>query len=287
MARERTGIMLAYQYTEKRFNQWPKPIIAQPKLEGDRLRALNSGLVLFSSSAMPRVSIPHIKKEMMQYPHLFKHVETDGEAYKHGWRHSDIRSVVSRTKNLHEKHEEMEYWIFDIVSEDVQWERLQYLEGLFSEREFKYLKLVPYYFIETLEEMQKYYDLFLDQGFEGIILRHHDGEYQRRQSTFMMKLKPRMSGWFTIVGFEEEVDKFGMLKGTLGSIRLQDEKGKVFSVGTGPTKEMRDLLWKNQEVMLEQPCKIRFQGYTKVREVPKMQSVDKEWLQTIKKVLSS
>ena len=32
---QRTGIMLAYAFTPKRFKSYPKPVIVQPKLEGD------------------------------------------------------------------------------------------------------------------------------------------------------------------------------------------------------------------------------------------------------------
>ena len=37
---KRTGIMLCYPFEEKRLNKWNPPYIIQPKLDGERCRAV-------------------------------------------------------------------------------------------------------------------------------------------------------------------------------------------------------------------------------------------------------
>ena len=116
----RQGIMLAYAYDEKRFLRYPKPCIVQPKIEGDRCRAVfddRGNVTLLSSSAKERVSIPHIKEQLESLK--WRNQELDGELYIHGVKHQDIRSIVSRTKYIHPRYEDMEYHIFDNIQEQV------------------------------------------------------------------------------------------------------------------------------------------------------------------------
>ena len=114
---KRTGIMLPQSFTEALFNRIPKPCIVQPKLEGDRLRVepCYGNALLKTSSAKSRVSVPHIKLLLANAQPL---PELDGELYVHGMRHSDIRRIVGRSKNLHPDYLKMEYHVYDIVSED-------------------------------------------------------------------------------------------------------------------------------------------------------------------------
>lgn len=274
---KRTGIMLATMFTEKLFNKLPIPMYVQPKIEGDRLRAIiKFGKVsLLSSGGKERISIPHIKQEL-EILNLVD-VELDGELYRHGMRHSEIRSIVSRTKNLHSNHKEMEYHVFDYIDKKLpQNKRLIYLH-LFL-KNFKYIKLVPTYSIETFQDLQDHYNAFLQQGYEGIIIRSPRALYTRKKCTTLLKLKPRVSEYFRIIDCIEEKDKDKVLKGTFGAFICSTEEGRIFSVGTGPTDKQRAFIWKHQDFFKSKFVKIRFQDYTKIRKVPKLLSIDKQWL---------
>ncbi len=277
---DRTGIMLPIPFTEEKFEAMPKPVIVQTKLEGDRLRALSNPTVLLSSGAKERISVPHIALELQE---MGLEYETDGELYVHGVPHSEIRSIVSRTKNRHPDYHFMEYHIYDLITDDDQAARIEMMQPLIDQQ--PHIKVVPSYQCWTMDDLQKYYDIFLEQGYEGIIVRHSGRPYKRSQVQWMLKLKPRLSGVFLIVGVLPLVDKHGKVQDTMGSFVLQDEEGRKFNVGTGPTAHDRMLFWFNQESLIQQSCKIRFQGYTKARHVPKMQSIDKEWLAGMRKLL--
>lgn len=277
---KRTGIMLATMFTEKLFNKMPKPVYIQPKIEGDRLRAiLNVGMTkLLSSGAKERISIPHIYKELGAIQRSCS-IELDGEVYRHGMRHSEIRSIISRTKNLHPCHKELEYHVFDIVSTLLsQKERYRDLKDFFKQKEFKYIKVVPTTRVNTLREVQESYDMFLQLGYEGIIIRNIYASYVRRKCTTLLKLKPRVSDFFEIVTVNLEYDTNGVSKNTFGSFTCVTKDGKKFNVGTGCTNFQRDLIWKNRDAFINKPIKIRFQDYTRVRRVPKLLSIDKQWL---------
>lgn len=287
---QRTGIMLATMFTEKLFNKMRKPVYIQPKIEGDRLRAIlfaDSGVKLLSSGAKKRTSIPHIKEELEVVKSIYD-IELDGEVYHHGMRHSEIRSIVSRTKNLHPDHKELEYHVFDIIdtseSQDV---RLDELAEFFSNNQFKYLRLVPTIMINDIKELQQYYAGFLRLGYEGIIIRNAYANYTRRKCTSLLKLKPRVSEFFMITEVNMEYDINGVSKDTFGSFTCLTREGEKFRVGTGPTDYQRALIWRNRGMFIRKEVKIRFQDYTRTRKVPKLLSIDKQWLADMQKGLTN
>lgn len=277
---DRKDIMLATMFTEKRFNAMPKPVLIQPKIEGDRLRdVMKNGLVdLLTSCGNRRTSVPHIYEELATSS--LDNIELDGELYCHGMRHSEIRSIVSRTKNLHPDFKRIQFHVFDIIDENKQqFNRTTELENLFfATSGLQFIRLVPSVPVFTIEELQKAYNYYLRQRYEGIIIRHPYAKYIRRKVSTIMKLKPRVSEYFIIVGVEEEMDLAGERKGTFGAFNLITEEGQPFNAGSGPTAYQRVLLWQNRSKLIGTKVKIRFQGYTKIRQVPKLLSIDKEWL---------
>ena len=282
---KRIGIMSATMFTEKLFNKMQKPVFVQPKIEGDRLRAIciNREIQLLSSGAKERESIPHIADELERLG--FKNCELDGEVYVHGMKHSEIRSIVSRTVNLHPDYSIMEYHIFDIINSDPQWQRIADLNLLLKNIDSTIVKIVPTAAVTYIKDLQKYYDWYLSLGYEGIIIRDRNALYTRRKCTTLLKLKPRVSELFEIVGYNEEHDLEGTPKGTFGSFILRTSEGQLFNAGSGPTKYQRQLLWKHKKTIIGWYAKIRFQAYTKLRNVPKLLSIDKEWLEKVQRNL--
>jgi len=280
----RSGIMLPIPFDEAKFNAMPKPCIVQPKLEGDRLRAIpneHGGINLRSSGDKERVSIPHIKAVLLEMKLPF---ETDGEVYVHGMPHEQIRSIVSRTKNQHPDYWKMEYHIYDAVTEDSQMDRIRKQINRLSSPS-PIIQIVPSYPVWDMVELQYFYDKFLAQGYEGIIIRHPNRPYKRSQVQWMLKLKPRLSGEYKIVDILPLINKDGVEQDTMGAFILEDLDGNRFNVGTGPTADDRMRFWFAQESVLGRMCKIRFQALTETKGVPKMQSIDKEWLKEIRKEL--
>lgn len=275
---KRTGIMLPTMFTEKLFNKLPKPVYVQPKIEGDRMRGVPRGgdMQLLSSGGKERISVPHIYEELKRYQ-----VELDGELYCPGMRHSEIRSIVSRTKNLHPDYGKMEYHIFDIITSHNQKERFKLLNKIFCGTYSCFVKRVPTFGVYSLAEMQEYYSKFLSLGYEGIIIRHPLAGYVRRKCTTLLKLKPRVSEFFEIIDVLIEKDLQGVSKNTFGAFKCVTEEGEVFNVGSGPTNYQRSLIWRHRDLLIGERVKVRFQDYTRVRRVPKLLSIDKEWLAEI------
>ncbi len=243
---KRAGIMLAVPFEQRRMERWNPPYLVQPKLDGERCRAVitDSNPILYTSEVNEFVSVPHINMELKSYN--LGNIELDGELYVHGMDFNDIQSIVSRTTNLHPDFEDMEYHIFDIVSDKPQLQRLLDLQSLKEYISYSdNIKIVDCYLIETFDELMQLYDQFRQLGYEGFIIRNVDMPYVRKRlSNYMMKYKPKKRDIYPIISWKEEKDKYGNPKGRMGALVCTSDEGTVFSVGSGMTDEDRNYLWK-------------------------------------------
>jgi len=244
--RKRIGSMLCYPFEEKRlqggwrnaWNQWP--VIVQPKLDGERCRYKNG--LLLSSTEDIIYSVPHIQEELKR---LNCPYELDGELYCHGMEFEDIHSIVSRTVNLHQKHEDIEFHVFDIATDekDTQVERITKLCNWFGTIESEIIGRVFTTVVNDLEELIKQYDSFCSSGYEGIIIRHPHAPYIRRRSTNVMKFKPKQKDDYKIIDVKEEHTINGEPKNQLGNFVVGSDTGDIFDVYSGLSDFTRKQLW--------------------------------------------
>ena len=276
--RKRTGILLCYPFEEKRLMKWDTwPVIVQPKLDGERVRALwlPSGPILLSSTEEVIHSMPHLLdalKEWWPRSGIPLEWELDGELYSHGLSFEDIHSRVSRKVNLHEDHRTIKLWLFDLIpSEEAsptvidQTSRLLTLKkGFVRADHHPSITLTPFLLADSPEEVLSAMQSYVAQEFEGIIVRHPLAPYTRRRSTYVMKYKPKQMDAYIISGFQEEMTKEGHPKGTLGAF-LANPIGEPspehqFAVGSGFTKEERATFWNNQHTLLGRPLLVAYQN---------------------------
>lgn len=270
---ERSGIQLCYPFEEKRLLKWNSPVIIQPKLDGERCRAIitQEKITLLSSSQHEIVSVPHINEELFHFATInnIDSIELDGELYSHGMDFNEIQSLVSPTVNINSNHWKIQYHIFDIVSAEFQSTRLISLQQLFQEYDGTTLVLVPHNIAHSLEEVMLQYNDFINQEFEGIIVRHCYAPYLRKRSLYVMKFKPKKSDTYPIIGYNQEMSITGELKNSLGSLVCQGDDGTAFSVGSGLTREQRISLWCEKEKLIGNLCQVSYQHISSVGKVPR------------------
>lgn len=244
---KREGIMMCAPFSLKRFEQWGQGYL-QPKLNGERCRIIwdsDGNLSMRSSYNKEIVSVPHIRKLLENVK--YRNVELDGELYKHGLPLQKIQSIVSRTVNLHPDYEGIELHIFDEVNDRPQHERFNHLNKRSKLFYNSMVHNIEHKQVNSINQVNDLLKLYMDKGFEGIVLRKYNGVYQRNlHSTQIMKLKPRKDDYYVIIGVTEEKDQYGVPKGSLGAFvckaRDVDEE---FSIGTGRilTYEGRRKYW--------------------------------------------
>jgi ATP-dependent DNA ligase len=264
----RQGIQLAYPFERKRLEKWGFPVIVQPKLDGDRCRAIidNDGNALLLSSEENQIkSVPHIEDALKESG--LRGIELDGELYRHGIPHQQVHGIVGRSKNISRDYDLIEYHIFDIAGAESQAKRTIALNSI----EFRSpLVRVPSYICSSFEDVMTVLDNVMEQGYEGIIVRNISYPYMRKRSTGMMKFKPRAEDHYSIVGVEEEISIHGEPKQALGALVLQSDEGHVFKVGSGSflTRENRQGLWKAREKVVGRVARVKYQHLTE-RRVPR------------------
>ena len=269
----RSGIMLCSPFEEKRLLKWHPPFLVQPKLDGDRMRALvlDTYVQLLSSEENSmNVALPHIVDYLGNLG--LGTIELDGEAYYHGMNHELVHGIASRRVNPHSRLEDLEYWIFDIVEPLPMWERIGELLKL--NEIFKQVPgpvhVVPFEVAETLDDILRIFDKFVAAGYEGIIVRDHEAGYVRKRSTQVMKFKPKKSDYYVITGYQEEISIDGLPKGALGAIRCRANEGEEeFNVGTGFSADQRRELWQTRDALPGRIVKVNYQHITSGRHVPR------------------
>lgn len=264
----RQGIMLCYPFDEGRFARWGGKGLVQPKLHGFRCRCIidDDGIAtLLSSEENVFTSLPHIEEQVEALG--LRNKELDGELYVHGMPFQSIASIAKTKIGLHPDYKSMEYHVFDEVSNNPQWSRLRNLG--FMMQAHSSIQVVRTELVGSIDDIDKYYSEFTQQGYEGFIVREMDALYARKRSTSIMKCKPCKFDEYEVVGYREEYSIYGEPKDTLGALVLKSDGGGLFSVGSGFTVQQRQELWLKRDELAGCQCKVKYQELTVGREVPR------------------
>lgn len=257
--------MLAQDY-EKHGKKIKFPCAGQPKLDGIRCIAVvdNGECKLYSRKGKPINSVPHICRYLLELCGE-ESVIFDGELYNHDYK-EDFEKIVSavRKDNPSPESEKVRYYIYDIVDESkTQEERLKYISSLLSSN---YVQPVTSILLSTSEDADTLLEAFLDQGYEGLMLRNLAAPYEKKRSYNLQKYKVFLEEEFPIIDFEEGR---GKLQGHVAAFVCETPEGKKFKAkldgSLGYLKECFEdhSLWKSKILT------VKFQGYTNKECVPR------------------
>ena len=269
--RKRSGIMLAKPFEERYLEKWPKRFLVQPKIDGLRCRAkIERGKVeLFSSTSLPINSVPHIVSELAALSEcLHNPWELDGELSTPDFDFQRTCSIVKRN-DVHPEHKDINFHIFDIVSKNTQLQRMKWLDSIIPIDNPDLIR-VDTFLSDSFQDAMEFLSTFMVFGYEGIIFRHPNGSYEAKRSSYLLKLKPQKSDEYRIIGYQEEIDKYGIPKDSLGAF-ICTKDSLEFSVGTGPalTKAGREKLWVNRKDLPGKILVVKYQNLTRDRQVPR------------------
>lgn len=164
------------------------PGIAQPKIDG--VRALNLFGVLTGRS---------LKKHRNQHTtKLYSHsalIGFDGELAAESETHPDLCRITSSAVSTIAGTPFTLWWLFDYITDETLHRcylerynmlrsRLTYLQQDPSLRELvSHLRLVPMYEFNNRDELEELDARFLEEGYEGTIIRDPNGKYKHGRST--------------------------------------------------------------------------------------------------------
>lgn len=113
------------------------------------------------------------------------------------------------------------------------------------------------------EAIAKLIDKTQKEGREGVVIASLS---EPEATNHRVKIKHQEYLNLQVVGFEEEIDKLGKPKGSMGSLILADKSGRVVAnCGTGFTPAMRKEIWENRPEWLGRLVQVKTMGLARQR----------------------
>jgi ATP-dependent DNA ligase len=262
-----TDPMLAFDY-EKKEKYIKYPCLVQPKLDGMRLIIIinNGKAKLFSRTRKEILTLPHLVEEAEKlFPN--QSIILDGEAYTHELKHdfNRLMSLIKRDE-VHKDSKLIQFHCYDVVGQE-PWPDRNREKSIKINQEGFYFKNVDTSIANNFEMIKEYFSLYLDNNYEGLMIRDIKASYENKRSPYLLKYKEMMDEEFEIIGCEEGN---GKLLGKLGAMVCKTKSGEIFKAKPNGSIEHLEELFKNKETLLGKLATIKFQGYTpKPREVPR------------------
>jgi ATP-dependent DNA ligase len=191
--------MLLQEFKEDKLKFEIEGCFVQPKIDGIRClaRMIGGQVVLYSRKRNVHKFMSHIKKEL--FPILSSNPDfiLDGELYRHQPnliqkdkdRFNWITSSASFGRKVSSENEgQIQYHIYDQINKDPFSGRISSLKEIIQESET--IRVVETEKIFSLEDVFKFHSLFVEGGYEGLVLRDKNGLYRPDyRSPFVLKVK--------------------------------------------------------------------------------------------------
>lgn len=239
------------------------PAMSQPKLDGSRFITRSSGG--FSRTGKPVVSAPHILEVLEGLFKKYPNLVLDGELYNHDLKYdfNRLMSLARQTKpttaDLEASRKELEYWVYDcdLRGNETFEERYFFLKSLKGLP--LCVRIVQTLVVHNQQELDKLYEQYLEEGYEGQMIRVPDSLYDHKRSKSLLKRKEFVDQEFQLVDLEEGR---GNRAGMAARAVLKTEAGVLFEAGMIGSHEYCVELLKNKAKYIGKMATVQFQNMT-------------------------
>ena len=253
--------MLAHEYEKEKTIF---PVFSQPKLDGIRCLVYKDKMV--SRSNKEFVNTPHIIEDLQSvfenYPEI---IAFDGELYNHSLK-DDFNEIVSQVKKtkpnedtIKQSEKIIQFHIYDIIFNH----KVLYNTRLYSiekiVRDLKYSFNVPTTLINSQEELDAKYSDYLEDGYEGQMIRAPYGEYEYFRSKTLLKRKEFMEDEYVI---RDILPGLGNWQHACKRYELVNKDGSIFYANSTGTMEYNKEILDNKEKYINGYAKTRFFNLT-------------------------
>lgn len=201
----------------------------------------------------------------------------DGEIYLPG---NDINQIDHYVKDTTcPQHKILQFWCYDIIIPDAtQYTRFNYLYEWLGKFELNenisyndhlnntnMFNILPFYYVNDATHAKDFRDKFINAGFEGLILRNPDAEYQfgKRRAGIMVKYKDVKEGNFKIIDIYPEKTR------NLPIILCQNDiNDECFETRLSISHAEQELVLNNKSFYLGNYVHIKFGERSGIKRVP-------------------
>jgi len=260
--------MLAHKFNEYG-HKLVYPAYIQPKLDGHRCVATVSDgtCTLWSRTRKPIISVPHINETFEKLFPSGTYV-FDGELYTHEMKNNfeQMTSIINQKTKPIDGYQAIQYHVFDLVVKSLSFhDRWLRLCGLLLDKDPN-INVVETLVASTDSDAMIKFKLFMDQGYEGAIMRSKLGAYQFGRSNDLLKMKSFDDGEFLVVGIEEGK---GKLKGHVGSFVCVTHDGVKFNAKLEGDVGFLKQCFENYTLWKDKWLTVKYQGLTEKNNVPR------------------
>lgn len=250
--------MLAHEFKKYEKLLFTVPTFIQPKLDG--VRCYMDGKKLMSRSGNEILSCPHLQ---------YNFHGLDGELYNHDLK-KDFNKIISLTRqskptlqDLEDSKNLIQYWVYDYpyLADKVFSERYEELRQFFVQYAPECDKLVPTYEIKDREHLDRMHAQFMDEGYEGSIIRLDLGAYENKRSKQLLKLKDFVDDEFEIINVNTGVGNRSDCAATL-TVKLPN--GVLCDPSMTGTAEFMTRVLIDKDQIIGKMATIKYFGYTAV-----------------------
>lgn len=224
---------------------------------------------------MDEILLPKISKELLDMM-IEEGSCLDGELYLPGYSVNDINSFVKNTQLA--QHYKLQYWCYDICCENMSAEKrdefrlyniglgcggfIDKIEHLNAKEQMQILPTVK---ISNIEEALTYRDKFISLGFEGLILRNPNAEYQfGKRNQAMFKFKKVDDGKFIIVNIKSEHKRSDLPL----FVCRNDINDELFECSINKPQDIQRYMLIHKEKYIGKYMQVEFRARSGVNQVP-------------------
>ena len=233
------------------------------------------GIYWNTLSNLEEYLLTYLDKRLIQYM-LDENWVLDGEVYLPGYTVNQINHFVKDANCIENKA--LQFWCYDVAIQDMRQElRYNLLENLLSNKITRFATLdahlnnkerlivLPIHSITNDCAARKVRDLYIGLGFEGLILRNPDADYQygRRRVGYMEKFKSATDGKFLILDIYKEP------KRELPIILCQNDVNTAkFETRLSATHEYQQMILRDKHLYIGKYLFVEFGERSGVEKVP-------------------
>lgn len=223
--------------------------------------------------------LPCIPKEIINMM-TEEGVALDGELYLPGYGINEINSFIKNTELP--QHYKLQFWLYDICIENMSAKNRQnhiddfllgkvYRSSIHTKEEHlnntDRLVVLPNFDCSNINEAILRRDAFISLGFEGLVIRKTDAEYQfgGRRNNSMLKFKKKEDGLFTIVDIVPE----GIKRSNLGKFVLKNDiNDELFECSYNATHEKQEEILINKNNYIGKNALVEYRERSGIKQCP-------------------
>ena len=216
--------------------------------------------------------IPRIKDTILDMM-IEEGVGLDGELYLPGYGINEINSFIKNPDIP--QHYQLQYWCYDLCIENTTAiTRQQLLSSMniydiFISKDIHYNNIqrfhtLPSYTINNITEAIEIRDKFISYGFEGLVIRQYNAEYQfgGKRNNAMLKFKKKEDGLFEILAVKE--DKRGLPIFTLKN----DINDELFDATINQPHDKQKFHLKIKDTLIGKKGLVEYRERSGIKQVP-------------------